>query len=642
MREGAVLIPEAERLAVLQSYAILDTPPEAAFDELVQAAARICGAPMAAVSLVDETRQWFKARVGLSVDETPRDVSFCDHAMWQDDLFVILDATRDPRFAQNALVTGDPNIRFYAGAAIRSPEGVPLGALCVLDDQTRTSGFTEEQAMVLRVLANQVEAQLKLRQLVAAQMQAVTRQAHQISLGKDREDRLLKALSSAEVGWWDWDVVNDRVVANTEMASIFGIESQTAFDGVPISQFFSNVHTADRPALRDSIDYSLQTGEPFREEYRLLGPAGRVIWVSARGRALRDEAGKVTTFPGVVIEISDRKNAEARGREADMGRELALAAARLGWFDHKPDKGERFYDARAMELMGVTRREVSTVENTLKHIHPDDRPSVERGLQNAVDPKRSGPFRQTFRVLLPNEERWIAANGRTQFENGVCTRFMGVLEDVTEQVRADQHRQLLANELNHRVKNTLAVMQSLVDSTLRAASDSAEARVKINARIRAYGRAHDLLTASNWSAAPVGAIVDGVVANLSLPRERLEIDGPAVSLGPQPALQLALTLHELATNALKYGALSNDTGRLSIHWSIGAEGNQFHLSWQERGGPTVAPPARKGFGSQLIERATAGAFSGKVTLDYNPSGVHWRLEAPYAGLAESGRAPVSE
>lgn len=645
MADGLAPIDEAERLAVLIGLGILDTEPEAAFDELTQAAARVCGASMAAVSLVDEHRQWFKAEVGLGLRETPRDVSFCQYAMRRNELFVVPDAAADPMFADNALVTGKPHIRFYAGAAVRSPDGIPLGALCVLDSHPRTEGLSDEQAMLLRVLANQVETQLQLRSVVSAQARAVATQAEEISRGQTREARLVKALSSAEVGWWDWDVAADRVVANTEMAGLFGVPAAFAQAGAPIADFFVNVHPADLPQLRESIDYSLRTGAPFREEYRLRGREGKVGWVSARGRPLYEPDGSVGSFPGVIIEVSDRKQAEARSREADMGRELALAAARLGWFDHKPDRNERFYDARAMEMLGVTREEAANLDDVLKHIHPDDLPSIRDSLRRTLDPNRSGPYRVTFRVLLPSaEERWISVVGRSQFENGVCTRFMGVIEDVTERMQADRNRRLLTNELHHRVKNTLAVVQSLVDSTLRSARDPAEARVTINARIKAYGRAHDLLTASQWSAAGVGAVVAEVTSNLSLPAARLDISGPPVNLGPQPALQLALALHELATNALKYGALSNDAGRVAIHWSVEGEGGQaeFCISWIESGGPAVKAPARKGFGSQLIERATAAGFGGRGALDYLSSGVRWSLRAPFNGLAESGRAPLTE
>ncbi|WP_114947494.1 sensor histidine kinase [Microvirga calopogonii] len=156
---------ERDRLAALRSYRIIDTPPESAFDDLVQLAARACGTPIALISLIDERRQWFKAEVGLGVRETPLDRSICLTAMLQPGLTIAPDLTEDPRFARNPLVTGEPHLRFYAGAVLRSPDGLPLGALCVLDYVPRC--LTEEQASTLTMLARQVMSQLELRRAIA-------------------------------------------------------------------------------------------------------------------------------------------------------------------------------------------------------------------------------------------------------------------------------------------------------------------------------------------------------------------------------------------------------------------------------------------------------------------------------------------
>jgi len=152
---------EKQRLKVLWQYDVLDSVPEEVFDDLTELAARICEAPIALISLVDEKRQWFKAKVGVSLHETSRDISFCSHAIEQPDLFIIPDATKDERFADNPLVTSDPQVRFYAGAPLVGPDGHALGTLCVIDKVPRE--LRPEQKQALRILARHVMTQLEVR-----------------------------------------------------------------------------------------------------------------------------------------------------------------------------------------------------------------------------------------------------------------------------------------------------------------------------------------------------------------------------------------------------------------------------------------------------------------------------------------------
>ena len=175
---------EKQRLKVLWQYSVLDTMPEEIFDDLTELAARICEAPVAMITLVDEDRQWFKAKVGVSINETSRDISFCAHAITQPGLFIVPDATRDERFAKNPLVKSDPKVRFYAGAPLVSPDGYALGTLCVIDKVPRE--LRPEQKQALRILARHVVSQLELR-----------RRANELADARQERDRIQKDLKQA-------------------------------------------------------------------------------------------------------------------------------------------------------------------------------------------------------------------------------------------------------------------------------------------------------------------------------------------------------------------------------------------------------------------------------------------------------------
>ena len=212
----------AERLAALDRYRILDTAPEPEFDDIANLAAMVCEAPVAVVNLIGEARQWFKAEVGLGVRETPLDVSICAHAILQPGLFVVPDTTKDPRFNCNPLVTGEPHLRFYAGALLLTPEGLPLGTLCVLDYKPRE--ITERQAFALKTLARQVMTQLELRRSLALRDEALAdrgkAEERQKFLIRELHHRVKNTLATVQA-----------IMSSTARASTTIAEFQQAFAG---------------------------------------------------------------------------------------------------------------------------------------------------------------------------------------------------------------------------------------------------------------------------------------------------------------------------------------------------------------------------------------------------------------------------
>jgi two-component sensor histidine kinase len=232
----------------------------------------------------------------------------------------------------------------------------------------------------------------------------------------------------------------------------------------------------------------------------------------------------------------------------------------------------------------------------------------------------------------PLEERFV--DFVYQPTIGVEGRVSGIFvegSDVTDRVRAAEYQQLLLNELNHRVKNTLATVQSIVSQTLRNTHTPPDARALIEQRMIALSRAHDVLTQEKWEGADMHAIVAQVLTPFrALGNDRIHVRGPALRLPPRMALDLAMALHELATNAVKYGALSNSTGVVHLTWRVERVRHAPHmkLRWSEAGGPPVEPPSRHGFGLRLIERSLAQDLGGEARVKFAPAGVICTIDAP--------------
>lgn len=242
-----------------------------------------------------------------------------------------------------------------------------------------------------------------------------------------------------------------------------------------------------------------------------------------------------------------------------------------------------------------------------------------------------------------DEERWHLRKDGAPFwshtlmmplrkDDGRLIGFLKILRDRTDGRAADETQRLLINELNHRVKNTLATVQSIAAQTLRLAPSVEQGRAALDERLLALSRAHDVLTRESWEGAELREIVALAVSPYVSPEgARIATGGPSVRLAPRTALAIAMALQELATNAAKYGALSTPHGRLSIQWTLNKE--RITLTWQESDGPLVAPPLRRGFGSRLIERSLSTELGGEATIEFAPAGIICTINAVVTATA---------
>ena len=273
----------------------------------------------------------------------------------------------------------------------------------------------------------------------------------------------------------------------------------------------------------------------------------------------------------------------------------------------------------ADEVLGRTEREWA--EN------PDEADAIMANDRRVIDGGKTERIIEHF--TTPGGPQRIMQSTKAPMRNaaGEIIGLVGVTTDITERHRDQQHLRLLVHELNHRVKNTLAIVQSLAHQTFGSADE--EALAAFERRLETLSAAHNLLTRERWEAPDLGAVIRETVGALDGGAARFEIDGPAVRIDPKAAVTIAMALHELCTNATKYGALSRPKGMVSIHWQVSdAIPPRLHLRWAERGGPTVRAPDTRGFGTRMIERALAAELHGTATLDYAPGGLVCAIDAP--------------
>jgi len=265
-------------------------------------------------------------------------------------------------------------------------------------------------------------------------------------------------------------------------------------------------------------------------------------------------------------------------------------------------------------------------------IHPEDYPRWQQTLRRTLE--EDGEFHIEYRINMPaGGLRWIEIRAQTRFDDDHQPLTMsGISLDITGRKEAEAYRMLVTQEMGHRIKNTLATVQSIVSQSLRAQLPSNELRKVVAERIEALSGAHDILAENDWDVAGLRQTVERAVRPFNADG-RIHYFGPDLEIRHAVSSALTLALHELATNAVKYGALTGDEGRVRVEWSL--QENDFMLTWDEIGGPSVTPPTRTGFGSRMIEKVLSAAVEGSASVDYRQQGVHFELRAPLEALSGS-------
>jgi PAS domain S-box-containing protein len=457
------------------------------------------------------------------------------------------------------------------------------------------------------------------------------------------QEQLRLAVEATETGVFDYDLVADELKWDARIRAFYGLTPDAPVD---LSVHLARVHPDDRERADKAVADAVHPDGAgiYDITYRTVAPEdGTERWVSAKGQTLFG-GGRPVRLIGTARDVTESRCAEQALRETEERYRLASRATNDAIWDWNLATNHVLWNEALRVAHGYT---PDAVEPTggwwIGHIHPDDRSRIDASIHAVIDGTGTA---------WSDEYRFLRADGSYAYildrgyvirdAQGNAVRMIGAMLDITQRKQAEEHQRLLTGELQHRIKNTLAMVQAIASQTLRGAADIDEAREALAARLISLGRAHDILTQASWKAAPIMEVVQGALSvHAQAGPARIRIGGPNVLLGAKSALSLALALHELATNAAKYGALSNESGVVELRWHVVHEDEapRFCLTWSEQGGPPIlAPPARRGFGSRLIERSFATEVGGEVKLTYAPTGLVCRLEAPLASMQD----PLSE
>lgn len=517
----------------------------------------------------------------------------------------------------------------FAARLIKGPIGDMVAAARMLGE----GGQPEVRASIMQESNAVVSAMARAAQEIRARQEAL----------KSTEASLRLALDSANATAFSWDIKTN--VIRRPHSSIVGLDTTTETNPDSVGRFLDQVHPDDRQAFDAAIETALHKMDgSYRNVFRIIADEGSVRWLEDCGRVELDETGKPQRLVGIAMDVTDRMNAEQKvallAAVANAAHDAIIGVALDGTIQAWNGAAERLFGYSNAEAIGMPVAVIAPPE--LVKEQDEMRRLVSQG-------QAIGPF-DTTRVRKEGTTVDVSVSvapilGREDNVVGMSA----AMHEITERKRAEQHTRFMMRELSHRSKNLLAIVQAIASQTARSCDTIEEFRHRYGERIASLARSHDLLVERNWTGISIAELVQTQLAPFVDSMERrVTAAGPPLLLNPEGGQNIGMALHELATNASKYGALSSPTGTITVTWAIGPgdRGPQLTIRWQEMGGPPVAQPARTGFGHVVVEQIVATALDGKARLSWEATGVVWELRIParwaFELPADAGAASPSD